>query len=243
MAFPEDAVAVVTGAASGIGLKIARDLANLGVAVSGWDLSAEGVAKLEADLRNEGGRAIGIQADVTDRSAVRKAFDTTIRTLGGVSFLVNNAGPPSNADISFKDGLLASVGSVQLVTESWLATAGSHGGHVVNISSVAGSFVGIGRSSWYPTAKAGIVGLTRYLARTRPNGIRVNAVAPGTTETSRNRRFIESAEGQEVIARNPFQRPGTPADVSAVVVFLLAPVSEYTNGVLIPIDGGSLVAH
>lgn len=241
--YPEGAVAVVTGAANGIGRQVAEDLARLGVAVSAWDLSPEGLAQLEAESRSWTGRVLALEVDVTDGAAVRDAFARTAAELGDVGFLVNNAAPPSAADMPFMEGLLGSLGSVHLVTEAWLETPGSHGGHLVNMSSVAGSLIGIGSSPSYPAAKAGIVGLTRYLALHRPNGIRANAVAPGLVETPRTRELMESEKGRAIIARNPFGRAATAADVSAVVVFLLAPVSEYTNGVLVPVDGGALLVQ
>ena len=241
--YPEDAVAVVTGAANGIGRQVVEDLAGLGVAVSAWDRSPAGLQQLETASRGWNGRVLALDVDVTDQAAVAGAFERTAAELGEVGFLFNNAALPSAAGMPFMEGLLGSLGSVHFVTEAWLATPGSHGGHLVNMSSVAGSLIGIGSSPSYPAAKAGIAGLTRYLALHRPNGIRANAVAPGLVETPRTRELISSEKGRAIVARNPFGRAATAADVSAVVVFLLAPVSEYTNGVLVPVDGGALLVQ
>ena len=243
LGFPADAVAVVTGAASGIGRQVTQDLARLGVAVSAWDRSREGTEQLDSDARAWTSKVLPLQVDVTDEGAVTGAFERTVRELGEVSFLVNNAGPASTGEMPFDDALVASVGSVKLVTDAWLRTPGSHGGHLVNISSVAGSIVGNGASAWYPAAKAGIAGLTRYLAVNRPNGIRANTFAPGLTETPRTREIVRSTGGRAIIDRNPFSRAAAPCDVSAMVVFLLAPVSGYSNGLFVPVDGGSILVQ
>ena len=241
--FPADAVAVVTGGASGIGRQIVEDLSRLGVAVGAWDRSREGIEQLKAESYGWDAEVLPLEVDVTKEPSVSRAFERTVNELGQVGFLVNNAGPPSTVEMDFDDGILASIGSVKLVTEAWLRTSGSHGGHLVNMSSVAGSMIGNGASPWYPAAKAGIAGFTRYLAVTRPNGIRANAVAPGLTETPRTRKIVQSPAGQAVIDRNPFARAATPADISAMTIFLLAPVSEYTNGFLAPVDGGSTLVQ
>jgi NAD(P)-dependent dehydrogenase (short-subunit alcohol dehydrogenase family) len=243
LSFPPGAVAVVTGAAAGIGRQIADDLAAAGVAVAGWDSSADGIAAFEREVEASGGRARGLHVDVSDPGRVEAAFAQTIEELGPASFLVNNAGPASGTPFSFVDGLAASLGSVQAVTEAWLRTDGAVDGHLVNISSVAGSMIGVGATSWYPAAKAGIAGYTRWLALNRPRGIRANAVAPGVIETGRTRQLLSSPEGRAVIERNPMGRAGRPSDISAAVLFLLAPVSHYINGVLLPVDGGSLITQ
>ncbi|WP_342000292.1 SDR family oxidoreductase [Microbacterium sp. LWH7-1.2] len=241
--FPDDAVAVVTGAASGIGRATADTLLAAGVAVSGWDLSADAIAEWADAATAAGGRAIGLTVDVTDAAAVGQAFEQTTERLGPAGFLVNNAGPASTSEFAFDDALRISAGSVELVTRTWLATEGSADGHVVNISSVAGFHIGVGQS-WYPAAKAAIAGYTKYLALNRPNGIRANAVAPGMTITPRTREFyVESEAGKAIVDRNPFKRPGQPEDIAAAIVFLLAPVSTYVNGLLVPVDGGSLLTQ
>jgi NAD(P)-dependent dehydrogenase (short-subunit alcohol dehydrogenase family) len=239
LGFPENAVAVVTGAASGIGRAIADQLLAAGVAVSGWDLSAEAIAAWQTE---SGDGALGLVVDVTDESSVAAAFASTAERLGPVGFLVNNAGPASGTDFEFTRGLAVAAGSMELVTRSWLATAGSTDGHIVNISSVAGNFVGVG-APWYPAAKAAIAGYTRSLAVDRPNGIRANAIAPGIIETPRTAAGLAQPAFQAVIARNPFGRPGVPLEVANAVVFLLSPAAGYINGVVLPVDGGTLVTQ
>jgi 3-oxoacyl-[acyl-carrier protein] reductase len=238
--FPRDSVAVVTGAGAGIGREIARSLLVAGVAVAAWDIAQQGLD----ELRDEGlGRMTTCLLDIGSPDAVREALESSSAELGPASFLVNNAGPPSGTPFPFMEGITASLGSLEAVTAAWLETAGSRNGTVVNIASVSGSLIGVGAQAWYPAAKAGIAGFTRYLALNRPNGIRANAIAPGMTETVRTRDNIASADGQAIVSRNPLGRPGLPSDIAAGVVFLLAPVSEYINGVVLPIDGGSLLTQ
>lgn len=241
--FPEDAVAVVTGAASGIGRATADLLVSAGVAVSGWDLNSAAIEDWASSANATGGRALGLTVDVTDENAVRAALAETEQQLGPAGFLVNNAGPASTTEFAFADALTISAGTVEVVTRNWLSTRGSENGHVVNISSVAGFHIGVGQP-WYAAAKAAIAGYTKYLALNRPNGIRANAIAPGMTVTPRTREFyVESEAGKAIVDRNPFKRPGQPEDIAAAIVFLLAPVSTYVNGLLVPVDGGSLLTQ
>ncbi len=241
LAFPRDAVAVVTGAASGIGRSVADLLGRNGVAVAGWDIASEAIAEWETAGTVDAHR-LGVAVDLDDPDAVAAAIELTTSTLGPVGFLVNNAGPASTTALPYVVGLDRSIGVVERVTSAWLGWPGSSGGHVVNIASVAGTSVGgLGTEAWYPSGKAAILGYTRHLAVTRPNGIRANAVAPGIIETPRTRVALASGPMQEIVARNPMRRVGAPGDVAAAVVFLLAPVSGYINGVLLPVDGGSLL--
>jgi len=241
--FPPGSVAVVTGAASGIGRATADLLIEAGVAVSGWDLSEQAINEWAETAIASGGRALGLVVDVTDQAAVESGLAQSVAHLGPIAFLVNNAGPASTREFAFEDALRISAGSVELVTRSWLATEGSENGHVVNISSVAGFHIGVGQS-WYPAAKAAIAGYTKYLAMNRPNGIRANAVAPGMTVTPRTRAFyVESEAGRAIVERNPFRRPAQPEDIASAIVYLLAPVSTYVNGLLVPVDGGSLLTQ
>jgi NAD(P)-dependent dehydrogenase (short-subunit alcohol dehydrogenase family) len=242
LGFPPDAVAVVTGAGGGIGLAITRLLDRVGIKVAAWDLTTSGVlTELEEDARLRGQAVVGFQVDVTDSAQVGDAFTATERRLGPIQFLVNNAGPSSKSAVDFDAGVRAALGSVASVTDAWLRTAGSRNGHVVNVSSVAGNWLGSASSPWYAAAKAGIAGYTRQLAVLRPNGIRANAIAPSVTVTQRTAPFIDGDAFQRALARNPMGRLGLPEDMATAAVFLLAPASSYVNGVLLPVDGGAVL--
>lgn len=239
--FPPDAAVVVTGAASGIGRGTAELAASVGLGVGAWDLNADGAREVAAVLDESGARSHPVTVDVTDARAVAAAFAETAEALGPVRYLVNNAGPTSFVTRPFADGLVAAAASMVTVTDAWLAAGRAPGDAVVNLSSVAGTSTGVGDEAWYPSAKAAIAGYTRYLALNRPQGIRANAVAPGLIRTPRLAEFIDSPAGEGIMARNPMGRAGEPADVAAAICFLLSPVAEYVNGVILPVDGGSLV--
>ena len=104
-----------------------------------------------------------------------------------------------------------------------------------------GPITGGGAADWYPTAKAAITGYTRYLAVNRPNGIRANTVAPGFTATPRTTEFLGSDAGRAAIARTPLGRAAAPAEIAGPVLFLLSEAASYVNGVLLPVDGGTVV--
>jgi len=238
--FPDDAVVVVTGAASGIGRAIAQAAAACRLGVSVWDVS-DGADELVGELQANGARSLGVHVDVTDAASVAAAMERTTDELGPVRYLVNNAGPSSYDGLEFDEALAAAVGSVRLVTETWLTGPGSQNGAVVNIASIAGPITGGGAADWYPTAKAAITGYTRYLAVNRPNGIRANTVAPGFTKTPRTTEFLGSDAGRAAIARTPLGRAAAPAEIAGPVLFLLSEAASYVNGVLLPVDGGTVI--
>jgi len=238
LGFPADAVLVVTGGGSGIGKATVEEAARQGLRVSAWDVNGAAVAEVAATQRKAGHEVLDIAVDVTDEDAVQDAFVLTATRLGPAGLLFNNAGPAQTTDMTFSAGIVATLGSVGLVTESWLDTPGSAQGSVVSTASVAGNIVAAGARSWYPAAKAGIGGYTRWLSVHRPNGIRANAILPGSTETPRTIDDQRSAAGREHLARNPLRRAGQAVEIAAATLFLLSPTASYINGALLVVDGG-----
>jgi NAD(P)-dependent dehydrogenase (short-subunit alcohol dehydrogenase family) len=236
--FGRDTV-VVTGAGSGIGRAIAVLAARAGLRVCAWDLVADSVARTVEELTAAGGEGLAVVADVTDREAVRAGFAAAG---GPVRYLVNNAGPASSSELGFDDALAQSAGSVHLVTSAWLALEPPEGSAVVNIASVAGNFVGTD-SAWYSAGKAAIAGYTRHLATRAAPRVRANAIAPGFIATPRMATFAETDLGRDLIGRNPMRRAGRSEDVAAAALFLLSPLADYVNGVLLPVDGGWMVTQ
>ena len=239
--YPDRAAVVITGAGSGIGRATAVLAARSGLRVALWDLNRAAVDELAIQLRSEQAEVLVAEVDVTDPAAVDAGFAETAAQFGHLDYLVNNAGPTSHVTQTFDQGVLAAAGSMARVTEAWLALPRHDGDAVVCLSSVAGTHTGVGSESWYPAAKAAIAGMTRYLALNRPGGIRANAVAPGVIRTPRNEAFIAGPLGQPILERNPMGRAGEPEEVAAAVLFLLSPAARYINGVVLPVDGGSLV--
>jgi NAD(P)-dependent dehydrogenase (short-subunit alcohol dehydrogenase family) len=236
-------VLIVTGAGSGIGQATAIQAARLGLRVAAWDLRIE-AAQRTVELAGEHGSSITpIVADVTSQVAIGQAMAATA-ALGQPTLLVNNAGPTAiGTELVFSDALTAAVGSVQMVTESFLATHPAEGASIVNIASVVGPIVA-GGSAWYCAAKSAIVGYTRYLAVTLAPKCRANCVAPGgPVRTPRNQKFIDEGRFATHLARNPMKRPGRPEELAAGILFLLSPAASYVNGVLLPVDGGLTAAE
>lgn len=245
-------VALVTGAAQGIGRAIALRLAEEGCTIVVADLNLEAATTTaEAAQQLHQVAALALPVDVTDRPAVEAMMAATIERFGHVDVLVNNAGIFGNArfeemtDAQWKQMLDVNLYSVflvsQVVIRHWLAQRIP--GAIVNLASISG-IVGFTDSSHYAAAKMGVMGLTRSLGMEMgTHGIRVNAVAPGIIATEMTRRSLEAPElSGGWLRRIPQHRYGTPEDVAGVVAFLASDDAAYVNGELLFIDGGGTFA-
>lgn len=233
----------VTGAASGIGKATALGASLAGLTVAVWDIDGPGAQATVDEIAARGGSAHAVTVDVFDAKQIDRAWGETL-AFGPCQYLVNNAGPPSVSQGSFADRLQEALGSMEAVTNRWLDHCGDMAASMVNISSIAGNLQGSGKtvSGFYPAAKAGIAGYTRWLA-TRHNGRpRANAVAPGITITPRVEPMLASPAMQDLAARVPVGRLGFPEDIAHAVLFLLSPAAAYINGVVLPVDGGVTLA-
>lgn len=233
-------VAIVTGAARGIGRAIATELAAEGCTVVAADTDGAGAAAT-ANLCGRG--AIGMELDVSDRGAVEETVNRVVEELGQIHVLVNNAGINRDAMLhKMTDEQWDTVLAVDLSGVFYLCRAvGSHMrehgyGRIVNVSSA--SWMGnIGQTN-YAAAKAGVVGLTcsisKELARKQ---ITVNAVCPGFILTDMTRALPENIF-QAQLDKIPLQRPGEPEDVAVVVALLASDRAGYVTGEVINIGGG-----
>lgn len=240
-------VALVTGAARGIGAAIARALAENGAAVALVDLLPDVEAEAAA-LRAAGHRAIGIAADVTGAEACQRAVDAAANAFGQLDVLVNNAGivrlapAASLSDDDWDATMAVNLRSAFVMSRAAFPhLARSKAGRVVNVSSQA-SVVGIDQHAAYCASKAGIVGLTNVLAiEWGPHGITCNAVGPTVVLTELGKAAWAGAKGDAMKQKIPTGRFALPEEVAASVVFLASDAAAMINGHNLIIDGGFVI--
>lgn len=238
---PGDAV-LITGAGSGIGRATAQHAAELGLAVSLWDLDPAGLEQTAALVRPLAAGVHTWTGDVSDDATVTAGFADARSTLGVIRFLHNNAGPASSSDIPFDRALEICVGSVRRMTDTWAEAGPGEGAAMVATASVAGNIIGTD-NAWYSASKAAIMGYVRHLVAYRSAEFRSNGVAPGMTDTPRLAGFAASEVGQRVLTRIPLKRMATADDIAWATLFLLSPLASYINGVFLPVDGGWTVTQ
>jgi 3-oxoacyl-[acyl-carrier protein] reductase len=242
-------VALVTGASSGLGWRFAQVLAANGAAAVLVARRAERLAELKMAIEDAGGRAIAVEADVLDRSAMTRAFDTAEQAFGTVTILVNNAGVAHAdraleiAEAEWRRVLATDLDAVlfwaQEAARRMLA-AKKHGA-IVNIASILGLAVSKGTVA-YATAKAGVIQLTKSLALELAfNGVRVNAIAPGFIMTELNRQYLE-ATGAKMTREIPAGRFGEERDLDGALLLLVSAAGSYIAGTTIVVDGGQVLA-
>jgi 3-oxoacyl-[acyl-carrier protein] reductase len=236
-------VAIVTGAAHGIGRATAERLAREGCAVIiNYLKSAVEAETLAAAVRASGARAIAVQADVTVPDQAEAMVRRSEAEFGGVDILVNNAGivqrgafdslTPSDWQRMLEVSVM---GAVHCARASIPSIHRRGGGAIVNIASMRGI---IDRGApHYAVAKAGLIMLTRSLAAELAPAIRVNAVAPGYTET-RIHNHLTAEERERILQGIPLGRFADPGEIAAAVLFLVSPGASYITGQTLVIDGG-----
>ena len=240
-------VAVITGAARGIGRSIAEALSLAGADIALCDLKAEWLNETGEAVKKNGRKAVCFAVDVSDAKGVDSTVSEIVKTMGKIDIMVNNAGITKDTLlIRMKEEDWDAVISVNLKGTFLFTKAVARpmmkqeSGVIVNISSIIGLIGNAGQCN-YAASKAGVIALTKSVAKELASrGVRVNAVAPGFIETKMTEVLSEDVRNKmlEII---PMKRFGTPADVAKVVLFLASDASSYMTGQVLTVSGGMVM--
>lgn len=247
----EGKVALITGAASGMGRATARLFADEGARVAVTDLEPDAVQRVVDEIQSAGGDAQGWLLDVADPQRIVSVVDEIAEKLGGLDILVNNAGTsvvrPLDADDYEQkwqyalDVMLTA--QIRLIRATLPLLERSGAGRIVNISSTEG-MGGSALISPYTAAKHGVVGITRSLAcELAPRGITVNCICPGPIHTGMTAVIPDEAKQKFARRRVPLRRYGSPEEVAHMTLSLALPAASYVTGVALPVDGGMLIKN
>ncbi len=243
----QNKVALVTGGAQGIGKTISEELVRNGAHVVLGDVNLEGAQATAEAINNNGGSASAVKIDVSNPAEVKQVFDSILKDKKPVDILINNAGITRDGlmirmkeldwdsvlNINLKGTFLCSQQAAKQMMKQ-------KSGVIVNIASIVGVMGNFGQAN-YSASKAGVIGLTKTLAReVASRGIRVNAVAPGFIDTEMTRVLDESVR-QSLIEQIPLAKLGLPEDVARCVAFLVSDRSGYITGQVINVNGGMLM--
>lgn len=240
--------AIVTGASKGIGAAIATHLAGEGAAVAvNYASDRQGAQQVAAAITDNGGKAVTVQADLTQKAEIERLFAETKKAFGRVDILVNNAGVYEFLPIEavteehFHKQFNLNVLGLILASQQAVESFGDAGGCIINISSVASKRTPA-NGSVYSATKAAVDAVTKSLARELgPRNIRVNAVNPGLVETEGTHAagIIESDFRRESEAQTPLGRIGQPGDIAPVVSFLASEDAAWMTGQTLLVSGGA----
>ena len=242
-------VALVTGASKGIGAAIARELASRGASVAvNYSGSKEAAEKLVAEIKAAGGKAIAVQANLSDPDSIGPLVAKTVKELGPINILVNNAGIYEFGPIEsvtpdhFHKQFNLNVLGLLLTTQAALQHFSPEGGSIINISSVAAG--GIPQAAVYSATKGAVDSVSVALSKELgPRQIRVNSINPGMIETEgvHAAGFIGSDFQKQIIVETPLGRIGQPNDVATIAAFLASDDAAWVSGQTIHAAGGNRV--
>ena len=240
----DNKVAVVTGAAQGIGKVIAMHLVQKGASLVLCDINLEMAKEAAREIEEAGGKCLALKSDVSNMQDAEKIIKEAVEHFGSLDILVNNAGiTKDNVLIRMKEEQWDQVMAVNLkgtfnVTRAAIKVMmRKKSGKIVNIASITGLMGNAGQAN-YSASKAGVIGFTKSIAREYADrGITVNAVAPGFIETAMTD-AIPEREREELIRQIPVKKLGTPEDVANAVSFLASEEASYITGQVIGVNGG-----
>ena len=248
----ENKVALITGAAQGIGRAIAEVYAEHGAHVVVSDIRADGARAVAQGINARGGpRAVALTLDVADPESVQQAIETTVATYGRIDILVNNAGvlrphlivdfPLEDWELIFRVNVRGTFLCAQAAARQMIGQG--HGGCIINIASASASKADREESA-YCASKAAVVGFTRVLAlELGPYGIRANAILPGATDTEMLRDLTDEVPGirEELLAKTPLGKIATPRDQAKAAVFLASDLAGHVTGEQLVVSGGEFI--
>jgi NAD(P)-dependent dehydrogenase (short-subunit alcohol dehydrogenase family) len=241
-------VAVITGASGGIGEAYAKGLAEEGARIVVADIEREGGERVAREISDAGGWAIVVETDVADEASTQAMAGAAAEAYGGVDYLVNNAAIYGDMKIAgllgvdmdyYRRFMDVNMNGCLLATRAVVGSMTDRGGGaIVNQSSTA-AWMGIG---FYGIAKLAMHGLTHSLARELgPRNIRINAIAPGPTDTEATRRQVHSSILDGILSQMPLRRMGEPADMVGALKFLLSDDARWITGHVLNVDGGQVM--
>lgn len=245
--FPLGTLAVITGAAGGIGRAVALRLVASGARLALIDLDGDGLEEAVRAVRASGAEAEGFVADVADEAAMAQAAAAVEARFGDCAVLVNNAGVllrgrffDEDAPAQWARTIDINLGGAFFASRAFLPALRATRGCIVNVASVH-SFSAVGNSAAYTASKGGLKQFTQALAvELAADGIRVNAVAPGAVRTGMTGEAADLEGPSGFLARVPLRRLGEPDEVAHAVHFLASAQASYITGITLPVDGGYL---
>lgn len=244
-------IAIVTGAASGIGRATAQLFADEGMRVAVLDRDLEGVARVAEEIEQVGGSAAVWELDVQDAGRIQQVVREVVARFGGLDILVNNAGvsllQPAGGDdyeAAWETTLAVNLTAHQRIIRAALPELTREGGgRIVNIASTEG----LGATAFaspYTASKHGVIGLTRALAvELGSQGVTVNCVCPGPIHTGMTALIPDEAKTKFARRRVPLRRYGEPEEVAHGILSLVLPASSYINGAVLVVDGGLTIQN